>query len=384
MGMRCRPLPRLFRPLSFHPLSFRKVSRHKLPLPVLPCPTRLSLNAPADARCYSSFHASAYLAARATELTALFLGVDGGQSSTTALIGDETGRVLGVGAGGPCNHVGAHEGRGKLARAVTDSVKLAAEQAGLDPLNVQFEAACFGMSGGPADKESILAEILRARKLIVTHDALIALAGATGGEPGIVTIAGTGSIAFGRNAAGRGARAGGWGFLFGDEGGGFDIARQALRAALRFEEGWGPPTALYRALLDSAGAADANEMMHRLYTREWPRPRVAALAKLVDAVALEGDAVARDILGNAAQQLATLAVSVRRRLFEDGEETMVCYIGGAFRSRILLERYRQLVELEQETRCEPPRYGPAAGALIEAYRAAGLHPPLSQVPELET
>jgi N-acetylglucosamine kinase-like BadF-type ATPase len=314
---------------------------------------------------------------------ALFLGVDGGQSSTTALIGDETGRVLGAGAGGPCNHVGAHEGRGKLARAVSESVKLAAQQAGLDALKVQFEAACFGMSGGPADKEAILAEILRARKLIVTHDALIALAGATAGEPGIITIAGTGSIAFGRNAAGQSARAGGWGFLFGDEGGGFDIARQALRAALRFEEGWGPPTALHAALLDCAGASDANELMHRLYTREWPRPRVAALAKFVDDEALAGDPVARDILGKAAQDLATLALSVRRRLFQDGKATMVCYIGGAFRSRILLERYRQLVELEQETRCEPPRYGPAVGALLEAYRAADLHPALSEIPELK-
>ena len=138
-------------------------------------------------------------------------------------------------------------------------------------------------------------------------------------NPGVVTIAGTGSIAFGRNAAGETARAGGWGFLFGDEGSGFDIARQALRAALRFEEGWGPQTSLRRALLDFAGAADANELMHRLYTREWPKPRVAALAKLVETEALAGDAVARDILLNAAQQLATLAVSVRRRLFQSGE-----------------------------------------------------------------
>ncbi|HET9319598.1 MAG TPA: BadF/BadG/BcrA/BcrD ATPase family protein [Bryobacteraceae bacterium] len=314
---------------------------------------------------------------------ALFLGVDGGQSSTEALIGDDAGRVLGTGLGGPCNHVGAAEGREKLARAVGESVALAAKQAGFDASQMQFEAACFGMSGGPDDKQVILGEILRARKLVVTHDALIALSGATGGEPGVVTIAGTGSIAFGRNAAGETARAGGWGFLFGDEGSGFDIARQALRAALRFEEGWGPQTSLHRALLDFAGAADANELMHRLYTREWPKPRVAALAKLVETEALASDAVARDILLNAAQQLATLAVSVRRRLFQPGEATMVCYIGGVFRTGMLLERYRQLVELEDGTWCAPPRYNPAAGALLEAYRAAGLHPALSDNPELK-
>jgi N-acetylglucosamine kinase-like BadF-type ATPase len=109
---------------------------------------------------------------------------------------------------------------------------------------------------------------------------------------------------------------------------------------------------------------------------------VASLAETVDAVATGGDSVARDILSNAAQQLATLAVSVRRRLFTPGDATMVCYVGGVFGSRILLERYRQLVELEDGSRCEAPRFNPAAGALLEAYRAAGLHPALSDIPEL--
>jgi N-acetylglucosamine kinase-like BadF-type ATPase len=314
----------------------------------------------------------------------LFLGVDGGQSSTKALIGDETGRVLGAGAGGPCNHAGAAEGREKLARAVRESLAAACAQAKLDAHQVRFEAACFGMSGGPEDKQAILAEILPAAKLIVTHDALIALSGATAGEPGVVTIAGTGSIAFGRNARGEIARAGGWGFLFGDEGSGFDIVRQAVRAALRFEEGWGPQTALHRVLVAEAGARDANDLMHRLYTEEWPRPRASLLARTVDGVALDGDPVAREILLNAAQQLATLAVSVRRRLFRPGEDAPVCYIGGVFQSRILLERFLQLVELEDGSRAAPPRYEPAAGALLEAYREAGLHPALSHIPESKT
>jgi len=312
---------------------------------------------------------------------ALFLGVDGGKSSTKALIGDQSGRVLGAGVGGPCNHVAEAEGRDRLARAVTECVTLACGQAGIDASRVQFEAACFGMSGGPEDKQPILAEILRAEKLIVTHDMLIALSGATGGDPGVAVNAGTGSFAFGRNASGETARAGGWGFVFGDEGSGFDIARQALRAALRYEEGWGPQTALHSALLEATGARDANELLHRFYTPEWPRPRVAALAKLVDSVALAGDPVARDILVSAAQQLAMLATSVGRRLFRAGEQTLVCHIGGVFRSPLLLERYRQIVELDDGARCQPPRYSPAAGALIEAYRATGIHPPLSEVPE---
>jgi N-acetylglucosamine kinase-like BadF-type ATPase len=301
-----------------------------------------------------------------------FLGVDGGQSGTKALIGDETGRVLGAGSGGPCNHAAAAEGRQKLVRAVRESVAAACAQASLDPHALHFAAACFGMSGGPQDKQAILREILPADVVVVTDDAVIALAGATAGEPGIVTIAGTGSIAFGRNAAGGTARTGGWGYIFGDEGGGFDIARQALRAALRAEEGWGPPTALVLALRDATGSADVNGGLHRFYTPDWPRSRVAALAPLVDEAAMAGDAVARDILHNAAQQLAVLTSAVRRQLWQPGEPARVAWIGGVFRSRILLERYRCLVELEEGNRAGPPEYGPAEGALIEAYRAVGL------------
>ena len=234
----------------------------------------------------------------------LFLGVDGGQSSTTALIGDEHGRVLGRGVGGPCNHATAAEGRAKLQRAVAESLAAACREANLDAAGVHFAAACFGMSGGPDDKRQILEAILPADRLIVTHDAAIALSGATTSGQGIVTIAGTGSIAFARNAADQTARAGGWGYVFGDEGGGFDIVRQALRAALRMEEGWGPPTALRQTLLDATRSASANRLLHLFYTPDWPRSRVAALAPLVDAAAAEGDAVALRVLENGAQELA--------------------------------------------------------------------------------
>jgi N-acetylglucosamine kinase-like BadF-type ATPase len=237
------------------------------------------------------------------------------------------------------------------------------------------------MSGGPADKRSIVAEVLAARLLIVTQDALIALAGATGGAPGLIAIAGTGSMAFGRNAAEQTARAGGWGYLFGDEGGGFDIVRQALRAALRFEEGWGPQTALHGALLEASGARNANDALHAFYTLEWPRPRVAALAEMVAAVALRGDLVARDVLHNAAQQLAALSASVRGQLWQPGDEVRVAYAGGVFRSQLVLERFRSLVELGEGNQCVPPLYVPAAGALLEAYRATGRAPQLSNVPK---
>jgi N-acetylglucosamine kinase-like BadF-type ATPase len=308
----------------------------------------------------------------------LFLGVDGGQSGTTALIGDETGRVIGQGDAGPCNHATAAEGRERLESAVSQSVAGACRKAGLDPASVRFEAACFGMSGGPDDKRAILAGILRTGRLVVTTDAATALAGATAEGQGIVAIAGTGSIAFGRNAEGRTARAGGWGYVFGDEGGAFDIARQAARAALRMEEGWGPETSLRRMLLEATGAASANRMLHLLYTPEWPRSRFARLAPLVDQAAAGGDGVASRILNQAAQELALLAAAVRGQLWPAGAAVEVAYIGGVFRSVQVLDRFRLLVELDSGARCHAPLRGPAEGALLEAYRSAGLKPRLSE------
>jgi N-acetylglucosamine kinase-like BadF-type ATPase len=220
----------------------------------------------------------------------------------------------------------------------------------------------------------LLAELIDAERLVVTHDARIAWAGATEAEPGVIVIAGTGSIAYGENAQGESARAGGWGFIYGDEGGAFDIARQALRAVLREHEGWGPRTALTPAIMEATGAANANDAMHRFYTAEWPRARVAELAMTVDRIAEEGDPLAADILRGAAQQLAVLAGSVRRQLWseEDATPIHISWIGGVFQSQILMERFRTLALLDGGVSAEPPKHSPAAGALMLAYRAAGL------------
>jgi N-acetylglucosamine kinase-like BadF-type ATPase len=311
-----------------------------------------------------------------------FLGVDGGQSSTTALIGDESGRVIGFGRGGPCNHVSAEEARARFTSAVGGCVAQARQAAGLGG-DVRYETACYGFSGGPADKDSLVAEMFRAGKRLVTHDAFIALCGAHAGAPGIITIAGTGSISFGRGANGRLMRAGGWGYVFGDEGGGFDLTRQALRAALRVDEGWGPPTLLRDALLKATGAKDANELMHQFYGGKLTRPQMAALSRLVDKAALAGDVVAYGILTEAAQQLAGISLAVRKKTFGAKECAPVAYIGGVFKSAGLLERFRTLLERDGLATVAPPKHGPAAGALLEAYRMAGITAVLSGLPEAE-
>jgi N-acetylglucosamine kinase-like BadF-type ATPase len=308
-----------------------------------------------------------------------FLGVDGGQSSTAALIADSSGQVYGVGHAGPCDHVATSESRARFHGAITEALQQALAAAAL-PESTVFAAACLGVSGGPADKEAIVREIVHAEKYSLTTDALIALTGALGGEPGVIAIAGTGSIAYGRNAVGKIARAGGWGYAFGDEGGAFDVTRQALRAALRNEEGWGPHTSLRQALHQATGVANMNDLLHRFYTPEFPRAKIASLAPLVDQAAHDGDAVAQDIMKGAAQSLAVFTAAVRRQLFHRGETARVSYIGGVFESDLVRERFRLLVELEGDAVVKPPAHGPAAGALMEALRMAQVPGPLRGAP----
>ncbi len=133
----------------------------------------------------------------------------------------------------------------------------------------------------------------------------------------------------------------------------------------------------------ATGASTANDLLHRFYTDEFPRPRIASFSKLVDQAATEGDGIAQEILQQAARQLAIYTAAVRRRLFQEGEAVAVAYIGGVFRSDLLRERFRTLVELEEGCRVGPPVFGPAAGALLEAYRMAGRTVKLQNVPEQE-
>ena len=311
----------------------------------------------------------------------LYLGVDGGQSTTTALIADESGTVIGRGVGGPCNHVAGSARRDKFRTAIEGCLAQACAEAEVDPNSVQFAASCLGFSGGAEDKAALARELIRSAKYKITHDAEIALSGATEGQPGIIVIAGTGSMAFGRNADGKTARAGGWGYVFGDEGGAFDVLRHALRAALKSEEGWGPETSLREQLLAATGARDANELMHRCYTDEFPREKLASLAPLVTEAAIAGDRAAKTILRLAAAQLASLGRGVHQQLFQKRESVPVCHIGGVFRSDPV--RVNFAVDVYRAISCiaGPPRYSPAAGAVLEALRLDDKETKLSHVPE---
>jgi N-acetylglucosamine kinase-like BadF-type ATPase len=146
------------------------------------------------------------------------------------------------------------------------------------------------------------------------NDALIALQAGIGHEPGIVIVAGTGSIAYGRNARGEAARAGGWGYVLGDEGSAYWIGRLALRAVVRHADGRGRPTSLTPRLLAHFGAQRAGELIEKVYHEKLSPAAIAALAYHVQQARADGDTVATGILNRAADELTTAAAAVMTRL----------------------------------------------------------------------
>src|SRR5579871_6495203 len=134
----------------------------------------------------------------------LFLGVDGGQTTTKLVVANELGRIVGTATGGPSNHTEEPGGPERLAGVVRTTVDQALQLAGRESVeSEQFEAACFGMTGETVIKRRVLERVISTPRLAVVHDSVNALAGATAGAPGLIVIAGTGSVARGMDAAGR-------------------------------------------------------------------------------------------------------------------------------------------------------------------------------------
>jgi N-acetylglucosamine kinase-like BadF-type ATPase len=180
-------------------------------------------------------------------------------------------------------------------------------------------------------------------------------------------------VALGRNASGETARAGGYGYLIDDEGGGVSIGRAALRAALRAGEGWGPSTILTGVFSRDLGGWA--EIRRRVYGEGRGRALLASLVPAVETAARGGDAVARMILADAGRSLAVLASGVARRLGLHRGSFDVFIVGGVFRAGSLVTGPLRAALRRQApgARVRSPRFPPALGAVIMAFEAAGLH-----------
>ncbi len=306
-----------------------------------------------------------------------FLGVDGGATDTTIAVCTDEGIIVGVGRGGPSNHILAPGGRDRARSAVGEALRNALRAAGCD--RVEFRAAQFGMTAITADSEparalaEVIAEIVPAKIVRIDHDAAVALAGALACRPGVVVIAGTGSVALGEDPAGRQGRAGGWGYVFGDEGSGFALGLGGMRAALRASDGTGPRTVLTERIPLASGHR-LGEIPMAFYEGRLERHQIAELAPVVTASAADGDVVSQRLVDEAADSLAALAAAVITQLQWPDGAMPVATIGGVFAAGpvILRPMGRALLTRAPGAVLLPPRFPPVVGALLLGMRAAGI------------
>jgi glucosamine kinase len=320
-----------------------------------------------------------------------YLGIDGGGTKTTCAVGDEL-RLIATATAGPSNvvRVGEVEARKSLQQAVGQ----ACAAAGITP--AQVERTCIGGSGAARPE---LAEIVRrsvaeilTTPIDVVGDMQIALEAAFDTGPGVIVIAGTGSIAYGRDRKGRTVRAGGWGFAIGDEGSAHWIGRTAVSAVLRAADVGtsdvgssdrpGPELPDGTPIWKTGGHSPLAEALCKVWgvrslvdlaraANSIPPPDFAAL---FPAVAGREDELARQVLTHAGNELAQMAVVVASRLFPKDETgpVPVAMTGGVFRHSALVRQvfYNELRRLEPRAEVNPQVVEPFEGALRMARRAA--------------
>jgi glucosamine kinase len=296
-------------------------------------------------------------------VTRYVAGIDGGQTSTTAVIGNETGCVVGRGRAGPADEIGTRAEPTRLHDALRDALAEARSNAALDD-GVEFDAIVAGVSGYEGRLFGKVPALPTAH-LTLVHDAQAAHAGALGGAPGIVVIAGTGSVVY-TNDAGREWTGGGWGYLFGDEGSAFWVARETLAALMRDADRRDAAGDEAQATCDFFGCGTLREIARAFYVGDITRDRLAAFAPVAMHLPL-----GRALAARGADRLAELV----RHAVENGAAPTVSFVGGMFADAGFAETLAQRIRAAcPGAHVIEPKYEPSIGALALAYREAGLGP----------
>jgi len=278
--------------------------------------------------------------------------------------------VLGEGLAGPSNPL--RVGIANASSAIREAIDLACEAARLR--RTDLIAAEVGLAG--ARRKELSARMREAllglgiAEIVVVGDADIALYGATEGEPGLIIIAGTGSICCGINARGKTMCAGGWGPIAGDEGAGAWIARRALRAIAHAVDGRGPATSLTDFACNYFHVSDPNDLSTAIYAPTITNERLAGFGKYVVEAAKARDQIAREIIGEGGRELGKAAAAVIRNLKMERETFQVAYVGGIFKAagELALTSIREEVgRVAPDAYLAPPRFAPAVAAARMAW-----------------
>jgi N-acetylglucosamine kinase-like BadF-type ATPase len=309
------------------------------------------------------------------------IGIDAGGTKTVCLLADGHGQVVSEARGPGANLQAA--GELEVEKVFHDVMERAIGDRPIMPAAICLGIAGVDRPGEHAVIEAIMRRIGYKARVLIANDALIALVAGVGDAPGVVLIAGTGSIAYGRNAANDAARAGGWGYVLGDEGSGYWIGRQALRAVVREADGRGRPTALTPLVLAHFGAARPQELVYAIYSQVLKPSAIAAVARAVERAADGGDPIALEILDLGARELAACAESVVTRLGLRDETFTFVLSGGVLEAvpRLASNVGQHLRTIAPGSRVARLDREPALGAVTLASAAArgDIHLPVYKV-----
>ena len=306
-----------------------------------------------------------------------FLGVDGGGSKTRFLLIDESGRVLASHLEGSAYHL--EIGLGDLQALLTRGVRQTLERALLPAAALTY--AFFGLPAYGEDRgltsalDAAPSAALPHQRYRCGNDMVCGWAGALAGADGINIVAGTGSIAYGE-FAGRGARSGGWGELFSDEGSAYWLAREALRLFARMSDGRTARGALYKSVKQHFALQDDLELCAAIYGKPLSqRSQFAQLSKLVSEAARAGDEAALGLFNDAGRELADMVEAVRSTLQVAADVPVpVSYSGGLFQlgELILGPLKAELGRRSAAYNLVAARLPPDAGAALQAARLSGF------------
>lgn len=296
------------------------------------------------------------------------IGIDGGATKTTAVLSDISGNILAELSSGPGNFLLI--GVDQAAKTISELILDVCNHAEISSQNV--EVICMGLTGAgrESDAEKMKNKLIEfwngrysfsLKNVIVTSDARIALEGAFSGRPGIILIAGTGSIMFAKDRDEEMHRVGGFGRFIGDEGSGYSIGRCGLSAIGKAFDGRIPDTKLTQVIADNFSIHTSEELINAVYKENFD---LAAVAPFVIQCAEEGDEISREILRKEADELVLHVKAIKNKI--KFKTVAVAFIGGLISSEnyyVKLLRKNIMQKIEGVTVVNP-EHPPAYGAVL--------------------
>lgn len=305
------------------------------------------------------------------------IGIDGGGTKTTAVIANMKGEILVQTSAGPTNpNVISTEVVFQTLSIIIHELKKQSPVAYQNIINV-----FAGISGAGNDKaKKSLKEMIEQLvcndnvQVNVESDPINALYSGTYGQPGIVQISGTGSITYGINDKAEHGRVGGWGYLFGDEGSGYDLGRQGVIAALKFHDGRGNKTILLEMLRDYFKVTSEFDLVQKIYASPSPKNEISPISKMVIQAYKNDDKVAQQIILNVVNEISLSIKTLHMRLFQSEQIVKAVLCGGVFNEKEVLPRLLKEELLDTKNiHLTIPEMSPVGGSVIGAFLMENRH-----------